>query len=113
MNKKQTMSIALGSAFGTSIGTTIGAINDNVAMSLVYGSMIGLLIGVILALVVFKEDKKKNKMKEYKVIVPKIGFRNRVQNFEDLLNQYAREGWVVNHIAQGWSSVTFERDKNR
>ncbi len=52
-------------------------------------------------------------MKEYKVIVPKIGFKNRTQNFEDILNQYAREGWVVNHIGQSWGSVVFERNKNR
>jgi hypothetical protein len=52
-------------------------------------------------------------MKEYKVVIPKIGLRNRVQKFEDFLNQYGREGWVVNHIAQGWSSVVLERDKNR
>lgn len=37
-------------------------------------------------------------MKEYKVIHLKLGFRNRFQNFEDLLNQYAREGWQVKHI---------------
>ncbi len=43
-------------------------------------------------------------MKEYKVVHPKLGFRNRTQNFEDLLNQYAREGWVVKDITQGWSS---------
>jgi hypothetical protein len=52
-------------------------------------------------------------MKEYKVIIPKLGFKNRVQNFEDLLNQYAREGWVVNDIASSWTSVVFERNKNR
>jgi hypothetical protein len=52
-------------------------------------------------------------MKEYKVIQPKIGFRHQFQNFEDILNQHAREGWVVKDIAQNWSSVTFERDKNR
>lgn len=52
-------------------------------------------------------------MKEYKVVVPKLGFRHRNKNFEDLLNQYAREGWIVNHIAAGWTSVIFERDKNR
>lgn len=57
--------------------------------------------------------KKEQHMKEYKVIVPKIGFRNRVQNFEDILNQYAREGWTVNFIGQGWASVVLERDKNR
>lgn len=52
-------------------------------------------------------------MKEYKVITPRIGFRNRIKNFEDLLNQYAREGWVVNQIAVNWSTVVFERDKNK
>lgn len=52
-------------------------------------------------------------MKEYKVIQPKLGFRNRFQNFEDILNQYAREGWRVKFIGQGWSSVVLERDKNR
>ena len=52
-------------------------------------------------------------MKEYKVIVTKLGFSNRVQKFEDLLNQYAREGWQVIDITQGWASVVLERDKNR
>ncbi|MDT0559274.1 DUF4177 domain-containing protein [Ichthyenterobacterium sp. W332] len=52
-------------------------------------------------------------MKEYKVVQPKLGFRNRFQQFEDLLNQYAREGWQVIQIGQGWASVVFERDKNR
>lgn len=52
-------------------------------------------------------------MKEYKVIVPKIGILNRIEKFETILNQHAREGWSVNHIGQGWSSVVFERDKNR
>lgn len=52
-------------------------------------------------------------MKEYKVIQPKLGFRNRFQQFEDILNQYAREGWRVKHVGQGWASVVLERDKNR
>lgn len=52
-------------------------------------------------------------MKEYKVIQPKLGLMNRFQNFEDQLNQYAREGWKVIHIAAGWSSVILERNKNR
>ncbi len=52
-------------------------------------------------------------MKEYKVIQPKTGFRNRFQNFEDILNQYAREDWQVKFIGQGLSSVVLERDKNR
>ena len=52
-------------------------------------------------------------MKEYKVIQPKLGFRNRFQNFEDILNQHAREGWKVVSVSQGWTSVILERDKNR
>ena len=52
-------------------------------------------------------------MKEYKVIQPKLRFRGRFQQFEDLLNQHAREGWSVKFIGQGWTSVVLERDKNR
>lgn len=52
-------------------------------------------------------------MKEYKVVQPRLGFRNRFQQFEDVLNQHAREGWIVKHVGQGWGSVVFERDKNR
>lgn len=52
-------------------------------------------------------------MKEYKVVELKLGFRNRTQNFEDLLNQYAREGWSMVQIPNGWNSVILERDKNR
>lgn len=44
---------------------------------------------------------------------PKLGFRNIHQKLEDLLNQDAREGWEIKDIAQGWSSIVFERDKNR
>jgi hypothetical protein len=52
-------------------------------------------------------------MKEYKIVTPKLGFRNRMKNFEDELNQYAREGWRVVNINQTWTSIVFERDKNR
>ena len=52
-------------------------------------------------------------MKEYKIVELKLGFRNRIQNFEDLLNQYAREGWVYKETPTGWNFVVFERDKNR
>ncbi|MDG2194378.1 MAG: DUF4177 domain-containing protein [Polaribacter sp.] len=52
-------------------------------------------------------------MKEYKVVQPKIGLRNRNQKYENVLNQYAREGWVVNTIFQSTGGVLFERDKNR
>jgi hypothetical protein len=40
-------------------------------------------------------------MKEYKVVELKLGLRNRTQNFEDLLNQYAREGWKFIEIPAG------------
>lgn len=52
-------------------------------------------------------------MKEYKVVTPKLGFRNRLQNFEDVLNQYSREGWILKDVNQSWTSIIFERDKNR
>jgi len=52
-------------------------------------------------------------MKEYKVVKTKLGLRNRHQSFENLLNQYAREGWQVKHIDQGWMTIVLERDKNR
>ncbi len=52
-------------------------------------------------------------MKEYKIVTPKLGFRNRIQNLEDELNQYAREGWEVVNINQTWTSIVFQRDKNR
>lgn len=52
-------------------------------------------------------------MKEYKVVPMKLGLRNRNQNFEDLLNQYAREGWKYADIPYGWNSVILEREKNR
>jgi hypothetical protein len=50
-------------------------------------------------------------MKEYKVIHPKLGLRNSIQKYEDLLNQYAREGWEVKHIVG--TMIVLERDKNR
>ncbi len=52
-------------------------------------------------------------MKEYKVIIPKLGIRNRYKKMEDLLNQYAREGWEVKKISEAWTSIVFERNKNR
>jgi hypothetical protein len=52
-------------------------------------------------------------MKEYKIVQLKLGLRNRNQTFEDLLNQYAREGWIYKEIIQGVSSIILERDKNR
>ena len=52
-------------------------------------------------------------MKEYKVVIPKLGLTKRQEKMEDILNQHARESWIVNHVGQGWSSIIFERDKNR
>ena len=51
-------------------------------------------------------------MKEYKVVTPKLGFRNRSQKYEDLLNQHAREGWVVNTIfSKHWRYSFRKRQK--
>lgn len=52
-------------------------------------------------------------MKEYRVVNPKLGISKRSEKLENLLNQYAREGWVVNHVAQSAYIIIFERDKNR
>ncbi len=52
-------------------------------------------------------------MKEYKVVTTKLGMSKRNEKLEDLLNQYAREGWIVRHLGQNAYFVVFERDKNR
>lgn len=52
-------------------------------------------------------------MKEYKVVSWKMSFSNNNQRLEDLLNQYAREGWSVIHIADNNTRVVLERSKNR
>jgi hypothetical protein len=52
-------------------------------------------------------------MKEYKLVVPKLSLRNRVQKYADLLNLYAREGWEVKHIGTNLPAIIFECDKNR
>ncbi len=52
-------------------------------------------------------------MKEYKVVSPKLGIAKRNEKLEGILNQHAREGWTVNHIAQSAYFIVFERDKNR
>lgn len=56
-------------------------------------------------------------MKEYKVLSPALGFRKKSQTFEDILNTYAREGWVVKSIVTnshgGITYIIFERKKNR
>lgn len=52
-------------------------------------------------------------MKEYKVISTNLGFSKQEEKLQDLLNQHAREGWILKDIEQGWSTVILERDKNR
>ena len=52
-------------------------------------------------------------MKEYKVEIPRLGLSKRQEKMQDFLNQHAREGWIVKDVGQNWSSVIFERDKNR
>ncbi len=52
-------------------------------------------------------------MKEYKVVSPKLGLSKRNEKLEVLLNQHAREGWRLKHIAQSAHFLVFERDKNR
>lgn len=53
-------------------------------------------------------------MKEYKIIKKSIWSKD--IDFEDTLNQLAREGWVVNsvtHHGGNFSKVLLERNKNR
>ena len=52
-------------------------------------------------------------MKEYKVVERSLKFTNNKQDLEDILNKYAREGWVVRDIADSGTRIVFERDKNR
>lgn len=52
-------------------------------------------------------------MKEYKVIKWKMGLSRNDERLEDTLNQYAKAGWVVKHIAENSARIVFERDKNR
>ena len=52
-------------------------------------------------------------MKEYKVIMLKLGITKRAEKLEDLLNQYAREGWELSYMGQGWTSMILARNKNR
>ena len=52
-------------------------------------------------------------MKEYKVISWKPGLTNNNQKLEDTLNDYARNGWRVVHVAENTTRIVLERDKNR
>jgi len=52
-------------------------------------------------------------MKEYKVTSWKVGLTNNNQRLEDLLNEYAKQGWVLKEVAEQSYRIIFERDKNR
>lgn len=52
-------------------------------------------------------------MKEYKVVNWKMGLSRNNVKLENLLNEYARNGWSVIHIAEQTTRIVFERDKNR
>ncbi|MGM5470714.1 hypothetical protein ACS386_10610 [Flavobacteriaceae bacterium LMO-SS05] len=56
-------------------------------------------------------------MKEYKVINPSLGFRNRTEKLEVILNKFAKESWTLNTISNskhgGISFIILEREKNR
>jgi hypothetical protein len=52
-------------------------------------------------------------MKEYKVVSWKMSLTNNNMRLEDTLNEYAKQGWQVRHIAENVARIVFERDKNR
>lgn len=52
-------------------------------------------------------------MKEYKTLLPKLGFSKRYEKLEEILNHHAREGWELKHINQPQNLIIFERNKNR
>ena len=52
-------------------------------------------------------------MKEYKVVTWKMGMTKNNERLEETLNQHAREGWILKHMGEHWSSIVLERDKNR
>lgn len=52
-------------------------------------------------------------MKEYKVVNWKMGLSRNNTKLENLLNEHARNGWAVIHIAEQTTRIVFERDKNR
>lgn len=52
-------------------------------------------------------------MKEYKVINWKMGLSKNNERLEDTLNEHAKSGWKVKHIADNSARIIFERDKNR
>ncbi|MFD2585304.1 DUF4177 domain-containing protein [Croceitalea marina] len=52
-------------------------------------------------------------MKEYKVEKWKMGLNKNGERLEATLNEFAKQGWQVIHIAENSATVVFERNKNR
>ena len=54
-------------------------------------------------------------MKEYKIIKQEFSWTNSQQKFEDLLNNYAKQGWHVINVFERNSILLaiLERNKNR
>ncbi len=52
-------------------------------------------------------------MKEYKVVTWKMSLTKNTKRLEDTLNEHAKQGWQVKHIAEHSATIVFERDKNR
>lgn len=55
-------------------------------------------------------------MKEYKVLKPKLGWKNTSAKLEEILNINAKEGWSlhsVNTHQHGIINIVFEREKYR
>jgi hypothetical protein len=54
-------------------------------------------------------------MKEYKVLKPNLGWRDRGEKLEEILNNHAKQGWILHTVTkhEGFIQVIFERSKNR
>lgn len=52
-------------------------------------------------------------MKEYKVVSWKMGLSGNNERLEDILNEYAKQGWRVLQVGENFQRIVFERDKNR
>jgi len=54
-------------------------------------------------------------MKEYKVIKPSLGWKNKSEKLEEILNNHAKQGWVLHNlnVNGGYVQIIFERNKNR
>lgn len=53
-------------------------------------------------------------MKEYKIIKQPVSWKNSKQKFEDELNNYAEQGWIVVNVyntSNGITNALLEKDK--